>query len=208
MLAAPLIGMLFGFFGSIPVAGPVSVIVLGRALEGRMKSGFWIAAGASLAEAAYAFLAFLGMSVFLARYPWIEPLSRAAAAVLLLTLGTGLLLRRNKNATAGQKKYGNKRSFALGFSITALNPTLIATWTAAMAMLLPTGLVHFEKQSALPFSIGVSAGIIAWFAVLLALVRQYKGRIPERLLSGTPKLMGILLLALGVVFALKAAAVF
>ncbi len=74
MLSALLAGFLFGFIGSMPVAGPIAGLVLSRGLQGRFASGANIAVGAALAEAAYACLAFWGFSTLLADHGWIDPL--------------------------------------------------------------------------------------------------------------------------------------
>ena len=54
MALAALLGFAFGWVGSIPVAGPVSALVVARGLEGRFSSGVWIAIGGGLVEALYA----------------------------------------------------------------------------------------------------------------------------------------------------------
>jgi threonine/homoserine/homoserine lactone efflux protein len=65
VLVAAIIGFCFGFFGSIPIAGPIAALVLQRGLVGRFRAGALIGAGAAFAEAGYAFMAFWGFSTFL-----------------------------------------------------------------------------------------------------------------------------------------------
>jgi len=50
MLMALAFGLLAGFFGSIPIAGPTAVIIVERALAGRALAAFGIAVGAAMAE--------------------------------------------------------------------------------------------------------------------------------------------------------------
>ena len=57
-----LVGLILGFVGSIPIAGPTSVIVLKNTLEKGNREGLDIAAGAGVAEAIYAFFAFWGLT--------------------------------------------------------------------------------------------------------------------------------------------------
>ena len=82
MLIAFVVGFLFGFIGSIPVAGPISALVFSRGIQGRFRSGVFISLGGGVAEALYSFLAFWGFSSYLTRYPFIVPVSRAAAAAI------------------------------------------------------------------------------------------------------------------------------
>ena len=197
------IGFLFGFIGSMPVAGPISILVLERGLSGRFRSGLYLAAGAAVAESGYAFLAFFGLTALLERYPAIAPLSHAAGALILLALGT-MLVRRGHSKEAGvTKRPAPHGDAALGFTITALNPTLIATWTAAVTTLHGTGLVRASTSLALPFSLSVCAGIVAWFAVLLALVKRFGPKMSQRTVDVAVRVMGFVLLGIACWFGVK-----
>lgn len=202
MLAAVVIGFLFGFVGSMPVAGPIAVLVFTRGVEGRFRSGLGIAAGAAVAEGAYAFLAFWGFSTFLAQYGFVVPVSRGAAAVILATLGVVFLRRRGAPPDAVPLDRA-RGSVALGFTICALNPTLIATWTAAVTTLFSTGLVTFAAWLAWPFALAAVAGIFAWFLVLLALLRRARGRFRPETLDAVIRAMGLLLLGLSALFVVQ-----
>lgn len=205
MLAA-LLGFIFGFVGSMPVAGPVAVLVFGRGIEDRSRSGLYLASGAALAESVYAYLAFWGFSAFLTRYRWIEPTSMIAAAVILCGLGLRFLLKRPPSERALQPRdprVGNKRSFVLGFTVTALNPALIATWTAAVTTVFSLQVVDFEESGALPFSIGACTGIVTWFATLLYLLRRFRSRLSPKLRDRLLRVMGVILLVLGLALAVR-----
>jgi threonine/homoserine/homoserine lactone efflux protein len=203
MIIAAIVGFLFGFIGSMPVAGPIAILVFAKAVEKRFRSGLSIAAGAAIAESIYAFLAFWGFSQLFKEYPVIRPVSRAAAAALLMTLG--ILFVRRKSKSAVEKKdeeqaparEGWRRHFFLGFSITALNPTLIATWTAAANTLFSTGLIASDANLAYPFGLGAMAGIVVWFSILVYLVRRFRGRFSQATLDRIIRAMGWLLIATG-----------
>ncbi|MBI5481621.1 MAG: LysE family transporter [Deltaproteobacteria bacterium] len=203
MLLVPVIGFLFGFVGSMPVAGPVSILVLERGLSGRFRGGLYLAAGAAVAESVYAFLAFFGLAALLARYPAVVPLSQAGGAVILLCLGVALLRRRRSSEVAVAPRPATHGDAVLGFTITALNPTFIATWTAAVTTLYGTGLVPASTSLALPFSLSVCVGIVAWFAVLLSLVRRCGGRMSQRTVAIAVRVMGVMLLGIAVWFGAK-----
>ena len=205
MLAAALTGFVLGFVTSIPVAGPISILVFSRGLEDRQRSGVFLAMGAAVAESVYAYLAFWGFSELLLMYPWIEPISRGLAAVLLTALGARFALKGPSGPPAeGQSpKTGSKRNFLLGFTITALNPTLLATWPALMTLVHSLEIVTFSSSRALPFSIGVCLGISIWFAVLLALLQRFKGRLRSSTLDAIVRVMGIALIGLGLYFAVR-----
>jgi threonine/homoserine/homoserine lactone efflux protein len=205
MLAA-LLGFLFGFIGSMPVAGPVAVIVFGRGIEDRGRSGLYIAIGSAVAESVYAYLAFWGFSAFLTQYKWIEIVSTGAAALILSGLGLRFMFRKPPAEPPGEgvrRHVGKKRHFTLGFLLTALNPTLIATWTAAVTTVYSLQIVNFDESGALPFSIGAATGIVTWFATLLYLLKRFRARVSPGVLNRVVRVMGGFLVVLGIGIAVR-----
>ncbi len=201
MFTALIIGFLFGFIGSMPVAGPIAALVLARALSGRFRAACAISVGAAVAEAGYAFLAFYGFSTLLVKYPVILPISRAAAALILTTLGVLLAWKQGKiGETKEPERDRLTGSLLLGFTICALNPTLLATWTAASATLASSGLLKITPQLAIPFALSACVGIVAWFLVLLALVRKYRERFRAETLAKVVRAIGVVLVGLGIYF--------
>src|SRR5262245_24321492 len=126
MLLALIIGAVLGFIGSMPVAGPIAVLVVTRGLGTSSRgAAARIAAGAALVESIYAFLAFWGLGAVLHRFPMIAPASRLLGAGLLITVGVYLLRR---GATTPQDPPAeapvasdNRGGLLLGMTITALN---------------------------------------------------------------------------------------
>lgn len=201
MLAAVTFGFGFGFVGSMPLAGPIAILVFVRAVDGRPRTALYIGLGCAVAEAAYATLAFLGFSALLRDVPFIVPASRALAAVILLGLAFHFLRRPDDARPEPGPEGARSGSFLLGFTITALNPTLIGTWAAATATLFSTGMVPFEPALAVPFGLAVAGGIAGWYLVLTALVRRYRERFRIRTLNRVIRVTGALLVFLAIGFA-------
>ena len=202
MVLAAVIGFAFGFIGSMPIAGPIAALVFYRGLEDRTRGAIALAFGASIAEAVYAGLAFWGFAELITEYHWIDPLSRGAAAVILLFVGfhfTFRLRSRPKRASSNPR-VGQKRSFLLGFTITALNPALIATWTGAVTAVHSFGFVQVDASAALPFALSACLGLTTWFAVLLALLAKYKDRFRRDTLEAAIRVTGVGLIGLGLYF--------
>lgn len=206
MWLAAVVGFAFGFLGSVPVAGPISVIVVTKGIDRKFRSGLWIAIGAAVAESGYAFLSFWGFSSLLDDYAWVEPASQGFAAAALVVLGI-LLVRKadepprpegdDEEETGGRRLGGH---FLTGFAVSALNPTLLATWTGAVTALFSSGVIDAVPSEALPFAIGATLGIVAWFAVLLWLIRHGVRSIPSRILGRLIRVTGFAVLALGLCF--------
>jgi threonine/homoserine/homoserine lactone efflux protein len=204
MLIAALLGFVFGWLGSIPVAGPISALVVTRGIQGRQRAGVAIALGGGVGEAAYAFLAFWGFANFLSDYPIIVPVSRAAAALILTALGIAFLRGGKEEElsqlTPRESLFG---SFTLGMGLCLLNPTLIATWTAVVTSLYSAEIIDFSSAQALPFALGTCAGIAGWFGTLLWLIARYKTRFKLATLARAVRWIGVALLVLAAWFGFR-----
>ena len=211
LFGAAILGFACGFVGSIPVAGPIALLVFSRGLQDRARSALYLGSGAAVAESAYAYLAFQGFAEVATRYAWIEPASRFAAAVLLTGLGFRFASAPGACAEipiANDRRAGDKRSFLLGLTLTALNPVLIAVWAAAVAALYSLDLVRFDRAAALPFSLGACFGITAWFATLLVLLQRFRRRVSREAIDRAIRAMGLALIALGLGLGVRFAARF
>ncbi len=96
-----------------------------------------------------------------------------------------------------EPRTGHKSSFLLGLTITALNPMLIAAWTAAVTALYSLDLLRFDRGAALSFSIGACSGITAWFATLLGFLRRFRSRLSRGALDRVMRGMGVMLILVG-----------
>src|SRR5260221_3770943 len=127
MTLALLVGLLLAFLGSIPIAGPTSVIVVKNTLEKGSREGLDIAAGAALAEAVYAFFAFWGLTAALVRFPGMVNAARIAGAVLIMVVGVYLARFRTKAGRLRQAPDDDRKGqrWLRGFAHAMRNPTLL-----------------------------------------------------------------------------------
>jgi threonine/homoserine/homoserine lactone efflux protein len=203
MLSALLIGFIFGFFGSMPVAGPIAAIVVSRGLERRRRSGMLIALGSACAEMGYAFMAFWGLTAVVARYPVVLTVTRLAACGLLALLGLYFVARPPRprpvdGAGKSPESGRSARSVLLGFSMTIGNPTLIVTWSAAVGIAQTTGLLRMNGRDAFPFAGGAGVGIVLWFALLLWLLGRLHERLRPATMTRLVRAMGVALFLIGI----------
>ena len=201
MLAA-LLGLLIGFIGSIPLAGPIALLVFNKGIEKRYSEGVAIALGSAIPEAVYCGLAFFGFDYLFARYLWVEPVSKLLGAMVMIVLGLIFIFSKAKTATKKQVditvKFGGHgvSSFFSGLTIAAINPVLIATWSGVAAIVFST-LGNLTPFDMIAFSVMVGVGIFAWFVVLLLLMKRFQGNFKPETLAKTVKVFGGLLIALG-----------
>lgn len=204
MLPAALAGFLAGFVGSIPVAGPIAVLVVARSLQGRLRESILIGCGAAIPEAAYAFLAYWGFASFLADAPLVVPVSRAVGALILFFLAF-TLARYEPPADPELAPVPRPRqgagSFFMGFTIAALNPTLIVTWAAVLSMVASMDLLVLAPETALPFSAAAAVGMASWCVLMTAVIGRFRERLSPHMITRVHRVMAALVLGLAVVFA-------
>lgn len=203
---AALIGFAMGFAGSIPLAGPTTMLVLSFGIQGRIREAAGVAAGSALPEAIYAGLALWGFGALLESFSWVAQVSRGFAIAILLVVGLFLLLRPPAEGGEAPREIADQpgliRSFLLGTSVTAFNPALILNWGAAATMLYSLEILDPDSLLAIPFGLGAATGIVSWFAIVLVLLHHHRRRISPLLRDRLLRSMGLLLIA----FALIAAA--
>ncbi len=200
MFWAVLIGLLLGFLGSMPIAGPTAVLVVSKGLDSEARSGLYVWLGSAVAEAIYAFIAFRGLAVLLSRLPHLLAASRLFACAILAALGVYFVTRRKRSVDSAHQKRSpaGPRSVLLGFTMTAVNTTLLLSWTAAIGIAHSTGLVRVDASNAFPFAGGVGVGIATWFALLVWLLARFRKRLTPQVLGGVTRGMGVALILVGI----------
>lgn len=102
-----------------------------------------------------------------------------------------------KKARATERPW---KSLTVGFSLTILNPTLLATWTAGATMIQGRKLFPVDVPHSIPFSFGVLLGGFCWFGLLTWLLSRYRHRFSPLTLQRVIRWMGIGLIVLGTYF--------
>lgn len=199
MLLSLVIGVIFGFVGSVPIAGPTAALVASLALAGRARTGLYVAAGSAAAECIYAFLAVWGLAEVIGPFPSLVLALRLAGCAALVLLGAYLVARRPepRGDAHRQPSPAGRRSLLLGFTITIANPTLIVSWTAAVGIANSTGLLRLSARDALPFAAGAGVGAVIWFAVLVWLLRHARSRMSARTGERAIRALGVALIVCG-----------
>jgi len=188
-----LLGTGIAFVGSIPIAGPLAVLIVDRAAGGRREEGFFIALGGAIAEAGYAVAVLFPLVLGISQT--VVLVSRIAGAVLIGVIGAVLMVRPNVvRAASTERRSGG---FLTGMVLSGFNPTLLATWTVMVATLNAHGLLGTSVADAALFAVGVAVGVTGWFALLLRLSKA-----TEDFLSGSRRIrtiraLGLVLLGVG-----------
>jgi threonine/homoserine/homoserine lactone efflux protein len=192
-----LVAFVFAFVGSLPLAGPIALLVVSNGASGRYKDARRIAFGAAVAEGIYAFLAFWGFATFLARHALVLPISHGITAVVLCGLGTHFLFFTLKARSTKLHDESDSGRFWVGLSIAAVNPTLIVTWGAVTTFLYSKQLVQFTALLAIPFGCCAAAGIAVWGVAVVALLERFGRGVPRLTLTWIVRSMGVIMIGVG-----------
>jgi threonine/homoserine/homoserine lactone efflux protein len=197
-LAVSVVAFVFGFVGSLPMAGPVALLCVSNGVKRRYGEALRIALGAAAAEGIYAFLAFWGFATFLARHALVLPISHGVTAVVLCGLGARFLFFKLKEGDERRETEAKPGRFWVGFCVAGLYPTLLATWGAVTTFLYSRQFVRFTGLLAIPFGIFAAAGIAAWGFTMVALLKRFRDDLPRATLTWVVRAMGVLLVGVGV----------
>jgi len=194
LVVAAVLGTVIAFFGSVPVAGPLAVLVLERAVSGRRREGLFVAFGGALAEAVVAFVVALLFPLLLLS-PTVVMVSRIAGAAIVGTIGLVLLVHPEVVQRPPTARPGG--SFLTGLVLSSANPTLVATWTVVVATLNSHGLLGRSAAAAAFFGLGVGIGVAGWFSVAVLVSGKAQDYVRGRRRTLVIRALGIILLCAG-----------
>ncbi|MCX6326482.1 MAG: LysE family transporter, partial [Bacteroidia bacterium] len=80
-------GLLAGFIFSMPIAGPISILITSNALKGRLRYCNWVSLGASIADFTYVFIAVFGLTKLYSLYKPAVPYIFSAGSIFFFYLG-------------------------------------------------------------------------------------------------------------------------
>ena len=143
ILTMAIAGFLTGFIFSMPIAGPVSIMITSNALKGRQRYCNLFNLGASLADFIYVFIAVFGLTKLYTFYKPIIPYIFSFGSLLLIFLGYKIFMTRidiehleDKIHISGKLKEKERGAFYTGFMINFLNPTLFIGWLTSSLLVI------------------------------------------------------------------------
>ena len=202
-MMACLAGFLTGFVGSMPIAGPTSLLVFHRGMVARYRDGWAVSLGGGLGEGIYCAIAIYAVSTLGDNFTFFTPLAKAVSILLLLALGLYFSFIHQEapgiSPLAESSTADWRRQFCIGLGVAAFNPMLFVTWSGTIAVLYSLTGLTFHGYEGIGFAASVATGIIAWFSILLALMQRFSGRFSFPMLQRVIRSIGIVLLVVSVV---------
>ena len=131
ILTISIAGLLAGFILSMPIAGPISILITTSALKGRFRYCNLVSLGASLADFTYVFIAVFGLTKLYTFYKPLIPYIFIVGTLFFLYLGIRIIRTKidiehleDKTHITEKIQKKEKGAFYTGFMINFLNPTL------------------------------------------------------------------------------------
>lgn len=124
-------GLLAGFIFSMPIAGPISILITSNALKGRLRYCILVSMGSFIADFTYVFIAVFGLTKLYSFYKPAIPYIFAVGSLFFFYLGYRIIRTKidienleDKSHLTEKIQKKEKGAFYTGFMINFLNPTL------------------------------------------------------------------------------------
>lgn len=198
-LIALLCGFAMGFVGSVPLTGPIALLVFHRGLQGRYARGIAIGFGGTLGELIYCALAVGGVGFLVEEFPLASAGMKFLSAMILVVFGLYFLIAPPKTNLDGGDSVPRAddtwpTDFGQGFAISAFNPILLLNWTAAVGILYSMTGIRLDFSGGISFVIGAGLGVGGWFTLLVVILSQFRQRLPEGVIAWVQRAMGAIVL--------------
>jgi threonine/homoserine/homoserine lactone efflux protein len=203
MLTAFISAFIMSFVGSMPPTGPIAMITLDRGIHGHFRNALFVVIGAVCAEAVWAALAYLGITYFFSSHPRAGTTLRVTAALLLIVFAIVTIIQRRSHQSKEKPRTYSGRSFLLGLSVAGLNPTFLVTWSAGVAVIRGLGF-ELPVGAAPAFALGVAAGPVAWYSIVIKLLSLHRHRLKPEMLGIISKILPFILLSVAVILLVQA----
>jgi len=131
ILTISIAGLIAGFIISMPIAGPISILITSNALKGRLRYCYLVSLGASIADFSYVFVAVYGLTKLYSLYKPVIPYIFLIGSIFFFYVGYKIIMTKidiehleDKSHIAEKIEKREKGAFYTGFMINFLNPTL------------------------------------------------------------------------------------
>ncbi len=135
------LGLFAGFFFSVPIAGPISILITSNALKGNLRYCLRLAFGGSLVEILYVFIAVFGLTSLYSYYQQAIPIILIVGSVFLLIVAyrifrTKLTLEQFNDTEQQENGSYKAGGFRSGLIFNFTNPSLFLGWFTSSFLLL------------------------------------------------------------------------
>lgn len=131
-------GLLAGFLFSMPIAGPISIIITSNALKGKLRFCIRTAIGAVIVEFVYVLIAIYGIASLYPYYKPAIPYLLFIGSVITISIGYKIIKTKlkinNLSENINDNKYANRGGMRTGIFLNLSNPSLFLGWLISSFM--------------------------------------------------------------------------
>ncbi len=139
-----IVGIVVGFIFSVPVAGPISILIASHALKGESRYCVRAACGAAILDFLYCFISVFGFTQLYLRYEPVIPYLLIVGSLLMFYFGVQIArtrldlehLNTAASVTRCMERVEPTGGFRAGMMLNFLNPSLFIGWLTASFMVL------------------------------------------------------------------------
>lgn len=192
--------ILFGISFAAAV-GPVAVEVIKRGIVTGFWSAFLVGLGASLADATYLTLIYLGLgSIFTISV--VKIVVWILGAIMLFYLGYKDIKKFNTKLKLQKDHNPKGNSLYTGYLIAVLSPMTFAVWFGIGGSILSTQ--NLTGVAGLVTFIALAFGVLIWFFALSLLVNFGRRFVNDKTIGYISLIAGIILICFGLYFGYSA----
>lgn len=135
LITISIIGLVAGFLFSMPIAGPISILITSNALKGRLKYCNLLTIGAAIADFIYVLIAVYGITNLFSAFKEVIPYILGVGAIFVFYVGVRIIRTKfdpehidEEQRLADEQEKKHKGAIYTGFMLNFLNPTLFFGW--------------------------------------------------------------------------------
>ncbi|HEX7510301.1 MAG TPA: LysE family transporter [Chitinivibrionales bacterium] len=144
LITISLVGLGVGIVFSMPIAGPVSILITSHGLRGQLRYCITAALGAAIVDFAVCFIAVHGFTRLFGILVDFVPYILFIGSIILFIIGMRIVRKRFDFAHIDQEQHGLKRfrkveeksGFWTGMFLNASNPSLFFGWLTSSAVVM------------------------------------------------------------------------
>ena len=133
-----IVGFLTGFIFSIPIAGPIALLVVTNSLKNRARFSNRVALGAAIIDFLYVFIAMFGITALIKYYQPFIPYLFILGGIVLLVVARKIF-KTKFSLTSSEEELENdeeKGGFRTGLLINFTNPGVFFGWLTSSFLIL------------------------------------------------------------------------
>ncbi|MBU8905303.1 LysE family transporter [Desertibacillus haloalkaliphilus] len=184
--------------------GPVNAAQLDKGIKGGFLHAWLVGLGATIADAIYMMLVYLGVVHFL-EVSFMQTFLWSFGFFVLVYTGIESLFGAGKvEANMRSSRESHARSFFYGFFMSLTNPLTILFWLGIFGSILAKTASSYGTNELILYSAAIFIGITLWDVTMAGLASSFRKFLTNRLLKGISYLSGLSLIGFGLYFGYQA----